>query len=66
MENDEDNIKDDLKKIGTNVEKIIEKIDDLAKSTVTSKEETGAGGELYYTVMYTNHSSLYSFKDRRG
>ena len=49
--NDEDNIKDDLKKIGIDVEKIIEKIDDLAKSTVSSKKETRAEGELCYIVM---------------
>ena len=44
--NDEDNIKDELKEIGTNIKTLTKKIDDLVESTVSSKKETNTEGEL--------------------
>ena len=44
--NDEDNIKDELKEIGADIKILTKKIDDLVESTVSSKKETCAEGEL--------------------
>jgi len=48
--NDEDNITDELKKMKTlidsEIKKLTKKLDDLVKSTVTSKKETNDEGEL--------------------
>ena len=44
--NDEDNIKDELKEIGTDIKSLTKKIDDLVESTVSSKKETSTEGEL--------------------
>ena len=45
--NDEDNIKDELKEIGADIKILTKKIDDLVESTVSSKKETCAEGELF-------------------
>ena len=46
--NDEDNIKDELKDIGTDIKNLTKKIDDLVESAVPSNKETSAEGELRY------------------
>ena len=48
--NDEDNIKDELKEIGTDIKNLTQKIDDLVESTVSSNKETSAEGGLCYIV----------------
>ena len=52
--NDEDNIKDELKEIGTDIKNLTKKIDDLVESTVSSKEETCAEGELMHCHVKPN------------
>ena len=53
--NDEDNIKDELKEIGTDIKNLTKKIDDLVESTVSSKKETCAEGELLHCHVNTNN-----------
>ena len=48
---DEDNIKDELKEIGTDIKNFTKKIDDLVEAAVTSRTETSDEGELCYIVM---------------
>ena len=43
---DDDNIKDELKEISSDIKILTKKIDDLVESTLTSKKETIAEGEL--------------------
>ena len=44
--NDEDNIKDELKEIGTDIKNLTKKLDDLVTSTLTSRKETSADGKF--------------------
>ena len=44
--NDEDNIKDELKQIGTDIKNLTKKLDDLVASAVRAKKETSAEGKL--------------------
>ena len=52
--NDEDNIKDELKEIGNDIKTLTKKVDDLVESTVSSKKETCAEGELMYCHVNPN------------
>ena len=45
---DEDNIKDQLKEIGTKMADVMKKIDDLTAATVTNRKESSDEGELRY------------------
>ena len=56
--NDEDNIKDELKEIGTDIKNLTKKIDDLVESTVSSKKETCAEGELLNCHVNTTTCNL--------
>ena len=56
--NDEDNIKDELKEIGTDIKSLTKKIDDLVESTVSSKKETCAEGELLHCHVNTTTCNL--------
>ena len=44
--NDEDNIKDELKEIGTDIKNLTKKLDDLVASAVPAKKEISAEGEF--------------------
>ena len=48
---DEDNIKDELKEIGTGIKNITKKIDDFVEAALTSRKETSDEGELCYIVL---------------
>ena len=52
--NDEDNIKDELKEIVTDIKTLTKKFDDLIESTASSKKETCAEGELMYCHVNPN------------
>ena len=45
---DEDNIKDELKEIGTKMADVMKKLDDLTAATVTNRKESSDEGELRY------------------
>ena len=45
---DEDNIKDELKEIGTKMADVMKKLDDLTAASVTNKKESSEEGELRY------------------
>ena len=52
--NDEDNIKDELKEIGTDIKNLTKKVDDLVESTVSPKKETYTEGELMHSHVNPN------------
>ena len=52
--NDEDNIKAELKEIGTDIKNLTKKIDDLVESTVSPKKETCAEGKLMHFPVNPN------------
>ena len=49
--NDEDNIKDKLNEMDSDIKKLTKKIDDLVEAAVTSRTETSDEGELCYVSM---------------
>ena len=66
--NDEDNIKDELKEISTDIKTLTKKIDDLVESTMSSKKETSTEGELLHcyvntTTCKTKHPPPNPFKE---